>query len=146
MSKVFHIQATWLEGTQVESETRGFKILMDKPPEEDGTNLAPKPAEFSLQALSSCLIFAYLYAANKLKVDIDGLKVDIDGEVIPGGWQDEQQNKRAGFKTVRFEVYVKTSHSKEEIQKVHDLALRASPMYDNFSHPVQTEGGFVIQS
>jgi uncharacterized OsmC-like protein len=145
MSKVFKVQATWLEGTQMESETRGFKVLMDKPLEENGTNLAPKPAEVSLQALGSCLLFAYLYAANKLKVTIDGLKVEIEGEVIPGGWQDEQNNKRAGFKTVRFEVQVNTKHSNEDIQKVHDLALKVSPMYDNFSHPVQSRGSFIIQ-
>jgi len=118
---------------------------MDKPLEENGTNLAPKPAEVSLQALGSCLLFAYLYAANKLKVTIDGLKVEIEGEVIPGGWQDEQNNKRAGFKTVRFEVQVNTKHSNEDIQKVHDLALKVSPMYDNFSHPVQSRGSFIIQ-
>jgi uncharacterized OsmC-like protein len=145
MSKVFKVQATWLEGTQMESETRGFKVLMDKPLEENGTNLAPKPAEVSLQALGSCLLFAYLYAANKLKVTIDGLKVEIEGEVIPGGWQDEQNNKRAGFKIVRFEVQVNTKHSNEDIQKVHDLALKVSPMYDNFSHPVQSRGSFIIQ-
>jgi len=145
MAKIFKVEATWLEGTQIESETRGFKIRMDKPLEENGTNLAPKPAEVSLQALGSCLLFAYLYAANKLKIAIDGLKVEIEGEVIPGGWEDVQNNKRAGFKTVQFEVQVKSSHSKEEIQKVHDLALKVSPMYDNFSHPVNLTGSFVIQ-
>jgi len=145
MTKIFKVEATWLEGTQIESETRGFKIRMDKPLEENGTNLAPKPAEVSLQALGSCLLFAYLYAANKLKIAIDGLKVEIEGEVIPGGWEDVQNNKRAGFKTVQFEVQVKSSHSKEEIQKVHDLALKVSPMYDNFSHPVNLTGSFVIQ-
>lgn len=145
MSKVFKVQATWLEGTQVESETRGFRILMDKPLEENGTNLAPKPAEISLQALGSCLLFAYLYAADRLKVAIEGLRVELEGETIPGGWEDEQHNKRAGFKSVQFEVQVKTRHSKDEMQKVHDLALRASPMYDNFNHPVSVTGSFVIQ-
>ncbi len=145
MSKLFKVQATWLGGTQVESETRGFKILMDKPEEEHGTNLGPKPAEVSLQALSSCLIFAYLYAANKLQMTIDSLKVNLEGEVIPGGWSDEDNNTRTGFKEVHFEVQVKTNHSREEIQKVHDLALKVSPMYDNFTHPINVQGSFSIQ-
>lgn len=145
MSKIYKVKAIWLEGTQIESETRGFKVLMDKPLEENGTNLAPKPAEVSLQALGSCLLFAYLYAANKLRVAIDGLKVEIEGEVIPGGWQDEQKNKRNGFKNVQFKVQVTTEHSDEEIQKVHDLALKISPMYDNFSHPITVTGSFIIQ-
>jgi uncharacterized OsmC-like protein len=145
MSKVFKVQAIWLGGTKMESETRGFKMLMDKPKEENGTNLAPKPAEVSLQALGSCLLFAYLYAADKLKVAIESLKVEIEGEVIPGGWQDEYNNKRVGFKTVQFEIQIKTNHSREEIEKVHNLALKASPMYDNFIHPVKVYGSFVIQ-
>jgi uncharacterized OsmC-like protein len=145
MAKIFKIQASWLKGTQMESETRGFKILMDKPLEENGTNLAPKPAEVSLQALGSCLLFAYLYAANKLDVTIDGLKVNIEGETVPGGWVDEQQIKRPGFKSVQYEILINTKHSNEEIEKVHNLALRASPMYDNFIHPIDVQGSFSIQ-
>lgn len=145
MAKIFKIQANWLKGTQVESKTREFKILMDKPLEENGTNLAPKPAEVSLQALGSCLLFAYLYAADKLNVTIDGLKVNIEGEVVPGGWIDDQQTKRPGFKSVRYEILINTKHSDEEIEKVHNLALRASPMYDNFIHPIDVQGSFSIQ-
>jgi len=145
MSKIFKIQASWLKGTQIESETRGFKILMDKPLEENGTNLAPKPAEVSLQALGSCLLFAYFYAANKLNVTIDGLKVNIEGEVVPGGWIDEKQNKRPGFKSVQYEILINTKHTDEEIEKVHNLALKVSPMYDNFVHPVEVQGSFSIQ-
>ena len=145
MSKIFKIQASWLKGTQIESETRGFKILMDKPLEENGTNLAPKPAEVSLLALGSCLLFAYLYAANKLHITIDGLKVNIEGEVVAGGWLDEQQNKRPGFKSVHYEVLINTKHSDEEVEKVHNLALKVSPMYDNFIHPINVQGSFSIQ-
>ena len=145
MLKLFKVQATWLGGTQVNSKTRKFKILMDKPEEENGTNLGPKPAEVSLQALGSCLIFAYLYAANKLNITIDGLKVNIEGETVPGGWLDEQKNKRSGFKNVQYSIIVNTKHSNEEIEKVHNLALRASPMYDNFIHPINVQGSFSIQ-
>ncbi len=108
MSKVFKVQATWLSGTQVESEAREFKMLLDKPKEENGTDLGPKPSEVALQALGSCLIFAYLYAANRLEVAIDGLKVN------------------------------------KEIEKVHNLALKASPMYDNFINPIEVTDSFFI--
>ncbi len=144
MSKVFKVQATWLSGTQVESEAREFKMLLDKPKEENGTDLGPKPSEVALQALGGCLIFAYLYAANRLEVVIDGLKVNIEGEMVPGGWRDENNDKRTGFKNVRFEVEVKTDHSREEIEKVHNLALKASPMYDNFINPIEVTDSFFI--
>lgn len=144
MSKVFKVQATWLSGTQVESESREFKMLLDKPKEENGTDLGPKPSEVALQALGGCLIFAYLYAANRLEVAIDGLKVNIEGEMVPGGWKDEDNAKRTGFKNVRFEVEVKTDHSREEIEKVHNLALKASPMYDNFVNPIEVTDSFFI--
>ena len=51
MNKILKAQAKWIQGTKVESETRGFKLTIDKPLEENGTNLGPKPAELSLQAL-----------------------------------------------------------------------------------------------
>ncbi len=144
MSKLFKIQASWLAGTQVESKTREFKILLDKPEEENGTNLGPKPSEVTLQALGGCLIFAYLYAANRLEIAIDGLRVNIEGEMVSGGWMDENNVKRTGFKNVRFEVEVKTNHSEEEIERVHSLALKASPMYDNFINPIKVAGSFSV--
>ena len=145
MAKLFKVNSVWLEGTQVESETRGFKLLLDKPEDENGTNLGPKPAEVTLQALGGCLIFAYLYAAQRLEVAIEGLKVRIEGEVIPGGWTDENGKKHTGFKAVNFKIEVKTKHSQEEIQKVHDLALKASPMYDTLVSPMNVTGSFAIQ-
>jgi len=145
MVKTLKAQVKWIQGTKLESESRRFKIIIDKPLEENGTNLGPKPAELSLQALGGCILFAYLYAAEKLRVDIEDLKVDLEGEVIPGGWTDEQNTKRAGFKQVRFMVQVKTKNSEERIEQVHQLAQKVSPMFDNFSHPVKLEGTFSIQ-
>jgi len=144
MVKTLKAQVKWIQGTKLESETRRFKLTIDKPLKENGTNLGPKPAELSLQALGGCILFAYLYAAEKLRVDIEDLKVDLEGEVVPGGWTDEQNRKRPGFKQVRFMVQVKTKNSKERIEQVHQLAQKVSPMYDNFSHPVKLAGTFSI--
>lgn len=144
MSEILKAQAKWIQGTKLESETRGFKLIIDKSLEENGTNLGPKPAELSLQALGGCILFAYLYAAKKLRVDIEDLKVEVEGEVVPGGWTDEQNIERAGFKQVKFAVQVKTKHSEETIKKVHQLAKKVSPMFDNFSHAVKVEDTFSI--
>lgn len=145
MVKILKAQAKWIQGTKLESETRGFKLTIDKPLKENGTDLGPTPAELSLQALGGCILFAYIYAAEKLRVDIEDLKVDVEGEVVPGGWTDEQNRKRPGFKQVRFMVQVKTMNSKEIIEQVHQLAQKVSPMYDNFSHSVKLEGSFSIR-
>ncbi len=144
MSEILKAQAKWIQGTKLESETRGFKLIIDKSLEENGTNLGPKPAELSLQALGGCILFAYLYAAKKLRVDIEDLKVEVEGEVVPGGWTDEQNIERAGFKQVKFAVQVKTKHPEETIKKVQQLAKKVSPMFDNFSHAVKVEDTFSI--
>ena len=144
MNNKLKATAKWIQGTKLESETRGFKLIIDKPLEDNGTNLGPKPAELSLQALGGCILFAYLYAAQKLRVSIDGLKVDVEGEVVPGGWTDEKNIKRTGFKQVKFTVQVKTKHSEETIEKVHQLAEKVSPMFDNFNHAVKLEGSYSV--
>jgi len=144
MSEILKAQAKWIQGTKLESETRGFKLIIDKSLEENGTNLGPKPAELSLQALGGCILFAYLYAAKKLRVDIEDLKVEVEGEVVPGGWTDEQNIERAGFKQVKFAVQVKTKHPEETIKKVQQLAKKVSPIIDNFSHAVKVEDTFSI--
>jgi len=144
MSNILKAQAKWIQGTTLESETRGFKLTIDKPLEEKGTNLGPKPAELSLQALGGCILFAYLYAAEKLRVEIEDLKIDVEGEVVPGGWTDEQNIERTGFKQVKFAVQLKTKYPEETIKKVHQLAEKVSPMFDNFSHAVKLKGTFSI--
>ncbi len=144
MVKTLKAQAKRIQDTKLESKSRRFKLIIDKPLEENGTNLGPKPAELSLQALGGCILFAYLYAAEKLRVDIEDLRVDLEGEIVPGGWTDEQNRKRSGFKQVRFMVQVKTKNSEERIEQVHQLAQKVSPMFDNFSHPVKLEGTFSI--
>ena len=144
MNNKLKATAKWIQGTKLESETRGFKLIIDKPLEDNGTNLGPKPAELSLQALGGCILFAYLYAAQKLRISIDGLKVDVEGEVVPGGWTDEKNIKRTGFKQVKFTVQVKTRHSEETIEKVHQLAKKVSPMFDNFNHAFKLEGSYSV--
>ena len=63
---------------------------------------------------------------------------------MPGGWEDEQKNKRSGFKNIQFTIQVKSEVSEQDIQKVHELALRVSPMYDNFTNPVKVAGSFIL--
>lgn len=65
MVKTLKAQAKWIQGTEVESETRGFKLTIDKPLKENGTDLGPTPAELSLQALGGCILFAYIYMLLK---------------------------------------------------------------------------------
>ena len=144
MNKILKAETKWIQGTKLESKTRGFKLTIDKPLEENGTNLGLKPAELSLQALGGCILFAYLYASQKLRVDVEDLKVDVEGEVVPGGWTDEQNIERTGFKRVKFLVKLKTKHNEETIMKVHELARKVSPMFDNFNHAVKLNGTFSI--
>jgi len=39
MNNVLKARAKWIQGTKLESETRGLKLTVDKPLEEKGTNL-----------------------------------------------------------------------------------------------------------
>ena len=81
--RTYKAEAKWLGGTKVKTRIREFKIDIDELLELKGTNTAPNPVELLLAALGGCVALTYCGYAKKLKVDIENLVINLEGDMIP---------------------------------------------------------------
>lgn len=63
------------EGLIAESESRGFKIIMDEPESLGGTNKGMNPVEGLLVSLGSCLVIVGSDFAKAQRIDLRDLWV-----------------------------------------------------------------------
>ena len=138
--RTYKAQTKWLGGTKAKTRIREFKIDIDEPLELKGTNTAPNPVEILLAALGGCVALTYQGYAKKFEVDIENLVINLEGDMIPGGWIDEENRKRRGFKQIRYEVQLKTKASKEKIHQLHKLVEEKCPVSDMLSYNTEIKG------
>jgi uncharacterized OsmC-like protein len=138
--RTYKAQTKWLGDTKARTQIRGFKIDIDEPLELKGTNTAPNPVEILLAALGGCVALTYQGYAKKFEVDIENLVINLEGDMIPGGWIDEENRKRRGFEQIRYEVQLKTKASKEKIYQLHKLVEEKCPVSDMLSYNTEIKG------
>jgi len=136
----YKAETKWLGDTRVSTQIRGFKIDIDEPLELKGTNTAPNPVEILLAALGGCVALTYQGYAKKFEVDIENLVINLEGDMIPGGWIDKENRKRRGFKQIRYEVLLKTKASKEKIRQLHAQVEEKCPVSDMLSNNTEIKG------
>jgi len=139
-TRTYKAQTNWIEGTKVETKIREFKVCIDEPLEFRGTNTAPNPVELFLAALGGCILLTYRGYAKKFGVNIEDLVVNLEGDMIPGGWIDEQGRERRGFKQIRYEVQIKTEAPEEKVRKLHKLVEEKCPISDVISYGAEAKG------
>ena len=140
--RTYKTQTKWLEGTKAETKIREFKVIVDEPLELKGTNTAPNPVELFLASLGGCVALTYHGYAKRFEVDIEDLVVNLEGDMIPGGWVDEQGRERRGFKQIRYEVQIKTEAPKEKVRKLHNLVEEKCPITDVINYGAEAKGEF----
>ena len=75
------IEAKWLEEMSFEANVDGFNITLDAKKEVGGTDKGPRPKALLLVALAGCTGMDVVSLLKKMRVDIDDLKITIDGNL-----------------------------------------------------------------
>jgi uncharacterized OsmC-like protein len=135
--RTYKAQTKWIEGSKTETKIRDFKISIDESLEFKGTNTAPNPVELLLAALGGCVILTYRGYAKKVGLNIEDLIVNLEGDMIPGGWLDDQGRERRGFKQIRYEVQIKTEAPEERVRQLHELVEKKCPVHDILSNKTE---------
>ena len=138
--RTYKAQTKWLEGTKAETKIREFKVIVDEPLELKGTNTAPNPVELLLTALGGCLALTYHGYAKRFEVDIEDLIVSLEGDMIPGGWVDEEGKERRSFKQIRYEIQIKTKATKEKVLQLQKLVDEKCPVSDMLINQIELKG------
>jgi len=122
------------EGLIAESESRGFKIIMDEPESLGGTDKGMNPVEGLLVSLGSCLVIVGLAFAKAQGIDLQDLWVETEGDLDPDGFMLGKEGVRPGFEVVRFTIHIKSSSSEDKLREFKNFMESRCPVSDTLGN------------
>lgn len=138
---VFRADATAGPGVRSEIRIGGHTLVADEGPALGGAQAGPNPVEYALAALLSCQVVTYRVWAAKLDVPLDGITLDVEGDLDVRGFLGFDDAVRPGLGGVRVRV---TLDGPADPQRYRELAAAVDahcPVLDLFRNrtPVTTE-------
>lgn len=132
------------DGLQVETNSRGFKIMMDEPEDLGGTDAAMNPVEAVLCALGACqsIVASAFAAANDFT--FEEFSVELEGDLDPDGFMG-LADVRNGFQEIRFVMHFKTSESQEKTEAFAEFIERTCPVGDCLTNGVKLVKAGVVR-
>ncbi len=124
------------EGMQVETESRGFKIMMDEPKELGGTNKAMNPVEALLCALGACQSIVVAAFARAKKFSYEEFSIELEGDLDPDGFMGVS-DVRKGFQEIRYVMNFRTNESKEKVEEFANFVSQTCPVGDCLENGVK---------
>lgn len=139
-------KTVWRGGFRVETDLKDFKIISDEPCALGGLDKAPNPMAILLGAFGSCLGISYVLIASMRGIELEKLEIEIEGDVDMPLFlaldKPDGADAVPGFSEIRSKVFVRGKASMEELQKIHELAAKLSPVGQTCSRSVNVTYDF----
>ncbi|MBC7194927.1 MAG: OsmC family protein [Caldisericia bacterium] len=119
------------EGLTFEAKTRNFSLMIDEPENLGGKDKGPNPVEYLLVALGGCLGIVIQVVAKEMNLKINGIKINLKGELNPLRFMGKDFSERAGYKKINVEVEIHSDESKEKLQELIKKVEERCPISDN---------------
>lgn len=144
MAKVtFSALAKKKEGLAVETDVRGFKIMMDEPEDMGGTNRGLNPVEALLCSLGACQTIVASAFAGEIGVDLQDFWVELEGDLDTDGFMG-LSDVRPGFLDIRFKMHIKSDSPPEKIDEFIEFIEKRCPVGDSLGQGVKLNNMSVI--
>ncbi len=125
-----------LDGMQVETEARGFKILIDEPASLGGTDIAMSPVEALLAALGACQTIVVAAFAKAHNFSYEEFHMELEGDLDTDGFMGKS-DVRPGFQEIRFTMHFKTNESQAKAEEFAAFVEKTCPVGDSLVHGVK---------
>jgi uncharacterized OsmC-like protein len=123
--------------TEVASQVgSGHQLTVDEPASFGGGNAGPGPVEYALTALGSCQAITYQFWAARLGIALDGVHIDIEGDLDLRGFLGVDDDVRPGLGAVRVNVVLRGPETPERYQELADAVDQHCPVLDIFTGTV----------
>ena len=134
---VWKANTSWLGGFASQAQIRDFTIRMDEPPPLGGTNTAPNMVEVVLGAYGCCLTTGYVMNAGLKGIELEGVEIELEGDLDLQGFFGLSDKVSPGYSGIRARVQLKApGATPAEVQELHDLVKRTSPVGAILGQPV----------
>jgi uncharacterized OsmC-like protein len=106
------------EGLRSEAKLRDHKVTVDEPASLGGTDKGPNPVELVLAALGSCQEITYRAYATALGIPLDGVRVELAGDLDLRGFFAVDDTVRPGYQAIRGTVHLSSSAGVEALERL----------------------------
>ncbi|MCX6063520.1 MAG: OsmC family protein [Caldiserica bacterium] len=131
-------------GLAVESESHGFKVIMDEPPSMGGTDTGMSPVEALLVSLGSCQVVTAAAFAKSQGIDLKEFWVEVEGDLDPAGFMKGDPNVRPGYQEIRFKMHVKTDAAQGKVEAFQKFIESRCPVGDSLGKGVCLKAATIV--
>ncbi|RSZ66101.1 OsmC family peroxiredoxin [Corynebacterium hylobatis] len=113
-------------------------VLVSEPPALLGDDTAPNPTEMAQAGLAACISVGIQAIATHRGVTLTKIDIDIESDIdVSPTWGvgDLAEDKRPGVSDVRVKVEIEGDADRETLQKIHDDAIKWSPVVNTYTRP-----------
>lgn len=113
-------------------------VLVSEPPALLGDDTAPNPTEIAQSGLAACISVGIQAIATHRGVTLTDITIEIEGDIDVSpvwGVGDLAEDKRPGVSDVRVKVSIEGDADRETLQKIHDDAIKWSPVVNTYTRP-----------
>lgn len=140
MSEADHIEryavsATSETGTKTSVEARQFEFVVDEPPALGGTNDGPNPVEYLIGSWAGCLNVVVHTVSEERGIDIDGVDIEIGGELDPRKFLGAADDVRAGYQEIHARIDVDSDADQEALDELVAEVEERCPVGDTIGNP-----------
>jgi len=115
---------------KVECSARNKSFILDEAEELGGSNGGMNPGEAFLSALGSCKYIVAKMFCGKLNINLQEIKLEMEGEIDPDGLNEKNNNVKIGFSKITTNYFIKANNTKEEIENFIEYIEDHCPMKD----------------
>ena len=126
--------------TEVAITAGAHEFTIDEPDALGGTDKGANPIEHLLAALASCTVISYQVWADKLDLTLDGVDVELKGDIDLAGFFGTEQGVRPGFQGIELGVRLSGPESEGDYRRLEEAVATHCPVLDNLTNgvPVRT--------
>ncbi len=139
----FKVDSYLEEGMKVKVDNgRGHEITIDEPESFGGSDEGMNPVEITLASLAGCLSITSAFLANKMKIDINDLSIEVEGEIDDKAMSSAEVD--SGFKEIRYNLKIDSDADEEKIEKLYQSIEQYCPVSDTLERGIEITGDYQL--
>lgn len=132
--KTISVQGGMANGFAIEMNCGNHQVLIDQPRAAFGTDTGPSPLELILAALGGCFGTIGRFLAHQRKIELRGMRFEIEADYDPDGLLGRNPEVRPGFQEIRMRVDIDADLTEAQKQEFLEEVERRCPLADNLLH------------
>ena len=129
--KTISVQGSMGNGFAINMTCGNHQVLIDQPRAAFGTDTGPSPLELILAALGGCFGTIGRFLAHQRKIELRGMRFEIEADYDPAGLLGRDKTVRPGFQDVRLRVEIDADLNADEKLEFLQQVERRCPLADN---------------